>query len=185
MRNEERGFTLIEMLTAMALSAILLTLAAASLRHFSMVQALNGAVDEVASHLRRAQSRSVSESHPLVYGAWFERGSPVWRLVRFDPKVAGTTADDACTSEESRELGTGMFSSRVRISSVAADTSFADTYETGVCRAALGAAGVENQFVFFYARGDATAGQVTVEHPTLGRTRAIQVTGLTARVEKP
>jgi hypothetical protein len=78
-----------------------------------------------------------------------------------------------------------MFSSRVRISSVAADTSFADTYETGVCRAALGAAGVENQFVFFYARGDATAGQVTVEHPTLGRTRAIQVTGLTARVEKP
>lgn len=183
--DNERGFTLIELITVMAITTILLTLGAMSVRHFSMVQALEGAVDEVASHLSRAQTRSVSESHPLVYGAWFERGSSQWRLVRFDPKTAGTTTDDTCTVTETRSLGSGMFSSSVRISAAPEATAFTDSHETVVCRSALGASAATHQFAFFYARGTATSGKVTIEQPTLARTRTIDVKGLTGRVDTP
>lgn len=183
MKENEHGFTLIELLTAMALSAILLTLGAASIRHFWMVQALQGAVDEVSSQLKRAQSRSVSESR-LVYGAWFERGSSQWRLVAFDPGGATTTTDDTCGIVETpKSLGTGMFSASVRISADSTLTAFADSHETTVCRSDLTATSAVHQFVFFYPRGTATAGKVTIEQPSLGRSRAIDVRGLTGRVD--
>lgn len=173
---------MIELLVAMALSAILLSLGAASVRHFWMVQALEGAVDEVSSQLKRAQSRSVSESR-FVYGAWFERGSSQWRLVRFDAADATTTADDTCTAESPTALATGMFSTSVRISVDSAATTFPDSYETTVCRSKLSASDAAHQFVFFYARGTATPGKVTIEQPALGRSRTIDVKGLTGRVD--
>lgn len=184
MLRREKGFTLIELLVAMSLTAVLLTLGAASVRQFWMVQALQGAVDEVSSQLKRAQSRSVSESR-FVYGAWFERGSSQWRLVRFDAADPTTAADDMCAAEPTRPLATGMFSTSVRISADAAATTFPDSHETTVCRSKLSATASAHQFVFFYARGTATPGKVTIEQPSLGRSRTIDVSGLTGRVDAP
>lgn len=176
MRNE-KGYTLIEVLVVLALGAILLTLSAGALRNFWFVQSLEGATSEVTTQLRRIQVRTTSESNPLVYGARFRFGSSEWGVVRYDPN-GGT-----CTEVETKSLDTGVFSAGARISGNTSLTTFSTTNETTTCRTALSAP--DDQFAFFYARGSATAGQVTVEQPQLGRIRTVTVAAITGRVTRP
>lgn len=176
MRNE-KGYTLIEMLAVLVLGAILLTLAAGALRNFWFVQSLESATSEVTTQLRRLQTRSTSESHPLVYGARFRLGASEWGVVRYDPN-GGT-----CTEVETKSLDTGVFSAGAKISSDTNLTSFSTTNETMTCRSSLNAP--NDHFAFFYSRGSATAGQVTVDQPQLGRTRTVTVAAITGRVTRP
>lgn len=170
MRREE-GFTLIEILVTVSLVAILMTLAAGSLRTYWLVRSLEGGGDQVVSQLRQLQEESRSESHPLVYGAWFDAGTSNWKLVRYDP-FAGVGGE--CVVE-----GTRSFDAGVTISSAA----FAE--ETDIapkCTSVIPEA-VATEFVFFYAQGSATAGEIILRHPSLpGRDRTITVTPMTGRV---
>ena len=177
--HREDGFTLIELLTVMALSAVLLTLSAIALRHFMYVQALSGSTDSVITQMRQAQQQSESESHPLVYGVWFVNvgDSTRWGTLKYDP--------DPALSQHCKEIGKRRFERGVQVKAV----SFAvDSVRTSECRTAIGSAGVDEsasaQIAFFYARGTATPGSLTLEQTVLDRSTTLDVTGITGRVSE-
>ena len=178
MRRED-GFTLIELLTVMALTTVLLTLSAIAVRHFMFVQALSTSTDSVTTQMRQAQQQAESESHPLVYGVWFINvgDSTRWGTLQYDP--------DPTLPWPCKEIGKRGFERGVQVESV----SFAvDSVRTSECRTALGSAGVDEsasaQIAFFYARGTATPGSVTLEQTVLDRTTTLDVTGITGRVSE-
>jgi type IV fimbrial biogenesis protein FimT len=77
-----RGFTLIELLITVAVVALVLTLAAPSLRDFVLLQRLKSLNAQVVSDLQWARSESIS------------RGQPV--RVRFQRTAEGTRHDLSC-----------------------------------------------------------------------------------------
>jgi prepilin-type N-terminal cleavage/methylation domain-containing protein len=166
--QRQEGFTLIELLVAMALSAILMTLGAMALRTYWWNRSLTGGADQIVTQVRELQERVVAETHPLVYGARFTPSDETWGLVRYDPE-AGT-----CTQYSTLSLDAAVYVSAVEFD--------ADPEVTGFCRSALGSA--TDQFVFFYARGNATRGSVTLRHDGLGRSETITVAGVTGRAER-
>ncbi|MFN2488487.1 MAG: Tfp pilus assembly protein FimT/FimU [Actinomycetota bacterium] len=172
MRRED-GFTLVELMAAITLSAVLLALSAGALRTFWLNQGLDGAAGEIRSQLRQLQQRAESESHPIVYGGWFIQGSSTWGVVRYN---AGS---NSCASAGIRTFDAGVTVSAIQ------NFDVPSAYIT-TCRSALQTAGVANastaRMSFFYARGTATAGSVTLRQPALDRTRTVGVTALTGRV---
>ena len=171
----QAGFTLVELLTTLLLASILVTLGAFAFRHYWFVQSLEGGENELINQLRGLQQRVVSESFPLVYGARFVPGSSRWVHVQYDPDTTN------CTVVRDADFRSGVFNAGVEIE--AADF---DTYSSGGinvssrCRLGIGSAEV----VFFFARGTATTGEVTIVQPRLdGRTKKVCVAGLTGRVE--
>ena len=165
--KDESGFTLVELLAVMLLTAILVTLGAAALRRFWFVQGLSGARNEVVSQLRAQQEESRTTA-PKVFGARFNVGSSEWDLIQYDDSRPNGLK---CTRIEGRTLGAGV---------VVQEVDFDDVLgiEQGPCLA-----GGFDELVLFYARGSATAGGLTLYQPTIDRELSVCVTGLTGRVE--
>jgi prepilin-type N-terminal cleavage/methylation domain-containing protein len=167
---DERGFTLLELLTVLGLTAVLMTLSAVAVRHFWLVRSLEAAGDQVTSELRGLQQQVTAETHPLVYGARLREGTRTIGFVRYNV-TAGT-----CTEYDTRTLEGGV---------VLTAADFAEPSFIGTCRAATGAT---DEYVFFYARGSATQGLpsagrgMTLSQPSLGRTLNVGVVGITGRV---
>jgi prepilin-type N-terminal cleavage/methylation domain-containing protein len=184
-RRREGGFTLVEVVVTMAISLAALSIGTAALGHYWHQRALNGATDQLVSQLRSLQARVVAESHPLVYGARFSVGSRQWGLVRFDPKGADSS-DDECVQFETRSLGSGIFSSPSQVETAEFDTA----PEEAFCRMNLKDAHGDpidasgDEFLFFYARGNATPGYVVIRHPMVPDTIMVVVRGITGRVSK-
>lgn len=170
--RDERGFTLIESLVAMALISLLVSLSAMALRNFWFVEAVDRATGELTSLLKRTQQRVVAETHPLVYGAWFDEGSSDWGIVKFDPKAIDNSADDVCTQEDPKVMADG-----VKVTSITGDTTSEAALE---CLTAV----PEATFVFFYARGTATEATITIGKDDSSSTGTIDVSPLTGRVER-
>jgi prepilin-type N-terminal cleavage/methylation domain-containing protein len=170
--ERERGFTLVELLTAMALLSIVATLGAVALRNYWFNQALVRSEASVVSELRNLQDSSVSQSNPISYGARFRPGSNQWGLLRFN----GATSPNTCT-QTTRSFRTGVYVQAV---------DFADApVLTSVCRTATGN-NPQDEFVFFFPRGTATGGQLTLKSRRLGdRSRTIEVTPITGKVVSP
>ena len=173
--RSEGGYTLVETMVVLMIVGLLLTLGVGALRQFWFHRALEGGADEVVAELRQLQVRSVSESHPLVYGAMFTKNEATWRFLQFDPNGNGT-ADDSCTSFEKRS-----FNAQV---TVGAATDFEiEPILTETCRTQL-LAGATDEFVFFYSRGTASPGSVVLESDVLDRSETITVGGLTSRIDQ-
>ncbi len=180
--KREQGFTLVELLATMALMAVLLTLGAGALRYFWLGQSLYDSRDEVFTNLRALQQQVVSESNPIIIGAWFKTGTisgPEWGTVR----LSGTTSPITCTSTAAFDLKSG-----VRVSS----TDFADSLAEipienleDECASDVPSSAGATDFVFFLARGTATSGCVTL-HQELREMDdvTIAVSTLTGRVER-
>ena len=174
-RTPEGGFSLVELLSVIALVGVLLALGVFSLRQFWFVRALHGEQDEIVTQLRNLQERVVAESNPLVFGARFRQGGTAtsWTLIRYDPANA---TGAKCTQYLTVHLDAGV---RIQQSMFTNGVgSVADT-----CAGELG--GTRNDFVFFFARGTASPGEVTLIQPALnGRRLKVCVSGITGRVEK-
>jgi prepilin-type N-terminal cleavage/methylation domain-containing protein len=171
----ERGFTLMELLMTLALLSILFGLAALALGHFWRVQSLEGGQDEVLTQLRNIQQRVVSETHPLVYGARFSPGASSWQNIQYNPDTG------VCKKVQDGDLDGGEFSGGVEFQGA----SF-DPYVDGavnVTEECTTGAFSDAAVVFFFARGSATEGDVTIVNPSLSRTKTVCVSGTTARVE--
>lgn len=175
--QRQSGFTLIEILVVLAITSTLLTLGAAAVRHYWFVQSVEGAAEEIESELRTIQQQTIAESHPLVYGAWFKPNETInqYGILKYDPKDTSTSADDECTQVgTSRKLGSGVV-----ITEAAFDPTDADIEAACAGVPPSGAASV-----FFYARGSATPGQLTVYHAETGHSKTVTVSGITGRVEQ-
>lgn len=172
--GDDRGFTLVELLTVIMLTTILLGLGAAGLRRYWFVQSLYSAQDEVAAQLRELQERSVGATDPVTYGAWFELETSSYGVVEYDVVL------DSCESTETRSLGSGVV---VRTAAFAENASGVDMADAvAACQLEVPDA---DDFVFFLARGTATAGSVSVAQPVVDRpAEGIEVRGLTGRVNK-
>lgn len=171
--HKQDGFTLIELLVAMSLAAILMTLSVFGLREFWFVRSLEGGTDGVVTQLRQLQSRVSSESNPIIFGAHFDAGTSNWTLVRYDPQPA--LLADRCSVSGTRSFDAGVV---VTSAAFTVDTAVSDACGPKVTGA------VAAEFVFFYARGSATAGSVTLRHPGLDRQRTVTVSPITGRVTK-
>src|ERR671919_1599180 len=88
--RSEQGFTLIELLAGILIASLLMGLGALALRNYWFVQALRRSRAEVVTQMRQAQQRATAESHPLVYGVWFEPGESGWGVVKYDPTGTGS-----------------------------------------------------------------------------------------------
>jgi prepilin-type N-terminal cleavage/methylation domain-containing protein len=169
------GFTLVELLVTLLLLTVLLAIAAGALRHYWWVQSLEGGQDGIVTDLRGLQQRVVSETFPVVYGARFTGGSSRWENVRYDP-VANT-----CSVVREGDLDGGEFSGGVVVESAAFEDYIADGNNASEgCTSGLAGASV----VFFFARGTATPGELTIVQSALDRRKDVCVTGLTARVDQ-
>ena len=167
--RNERGFTLIELLTALGLVAVLMTLGAGALRTYWLRQGLVRSSEVVVTEMRGAQQRAMAESHPVVYGLRFAPGSSDWSIVQFDPRKA---------SNKCIEVERHTFPTKVSVSAA----SFAGGGEaTTTCRSALGSS---SQLAFFFSRGTATAGSVTLRSPYVDSTKTVDVFGVTGRAEE-
>jgi prepilin-type N-terminal cleavage/methylation domain-containing protein len=174
--RKEEGFTFIEVLVTTVIFAVLLTLGASAFRHFWLERSLSDSAAELVSQLRQVQEQAVSETHPLVYGLRlkvapsYSDESNLYSILSYNPDAAiGTTC---------RERGTRRFESGVFVT----DAEFTEPSWIGECP---GSSGLDNHFVFFYARGSATPGELTLEHTALDRTESVTVTAVTGRVANP
>jgi hypothetical protein len=159
----------------MALLSILVTLGAGAFRHYWLLHSLDSAQGDVASQLRQLQARVASESHPLIFGARFTPGAGEWRVIRYDQGSDRTSdSDDTCTAVgEGRSFGGVTFVGPP-------DSGF--TTPPGVTLSKCGG-NPADMFVIFYAKGTATGGTLTLHSTSLDRTREIEVSSLTGRVE--
>ncbi len=165
-----------EVLVVLAMTALLLTLGAGAARHYWLLHSLEGGADQVVARLREIQERTVAESHPLVYGAWFKESASGgdWGVLKFNPRDTSTSADDTCSQEgASHDLASGVY--------VDSATFAAGPDETGICASVAPSA---SDLVFFFARGSATKGEIVLRQDDLERSRTISVVGVTGRVER-
>ena len=184
MRRDE-GFTLIELIVAMAIGAVLLTLSGAALRTYWFVQALDGATDETVTQLRELQEDAVSQSFPLVFGARFVSGATSWDLVSYNPSGGaegpGDNPPGRCALE-SVPFDSGMFNAGIEIAlSSVTNVETADEYSACVAEIDIDSG---DDVIWFYARGTSTGGCVVIEHPVSGRQEAIEVGVATGRVTR-
>ena len=190
--KQEQGFTLVELMATMALLSILMTLGVGALRYYWLGQSLTSERDEIFTNLRGLQQQAVSESNPLVFGAWFkvttpatDDGSNKWGTFRYNPgdPLATPVVPATCTS-------TGQYrtSAGVQISAASFSDSLAGTTVTNVasaCGAQIPAASGATDFALFLARGTATDGCVTLTQPNRDMDDvSVQVSQLTGRVEQ-
>jgi prepilin-type N-terminal cleavage/methylation domain-containing protein len=169
------GFTLVELLVTLLLLAVLMAIAGTAIRHYWWAQSLEGGQDSIVTDLRGLQQRVTSETFPVVYGARFIAGSSRWQNVKYDPVA------NSCSVVREGDLDGGEFSGGVVVES----GDFED-YITGGNNASEGcASGLTGaSVVFFFARGTATPGELTLLQSTLDERTDVCVTGLTARVDE-
>ena len=173
--SDERGFTVIELAVVSLLVLILLSLGAASIRHYWRVRSVQSAQDDLVAQMKQAQARSMAESHPLLYGLRLRPGTgpgaaSTWGFVRYD-----------YNAQTCQELSSHLFEAGAYVS--AASFTVLNPGPTEKCRAQISGA-ASDQFVFLFARGSATAGTVTVKADGVTKTRQVTVDGITGRIAR-
>lgn len=155
--ERELGFSLIELIVAMVLLAIMATLSMTAFRAYQKSQAHRNAMREVTSVLRNAQIRAVTEAQ--TYQCVFTSDSVGIYRDGDDPPNSAT---------------------KVKAYSLEGSLEFVSAAPYGFTHSD----GSTKPNCFFYARGSATAGEVLVRRTDTDPDRdfAVRLEGLTARV---
>ena len=184
----ERGFTLIELLVTISIVSILTTLGAAALRNYWFVRSLEGGKDQAITEMRAIQQRVISANNPVVYGARFMEGSPQWELIQY----RRDEPDENCELERGAEFDTELnFDAGVEV--VAADFDhYVDEFQgpsgtvtkdvTNDCLMDEDGNVAGTDIAWFFARGSATEGSMTIRQPALGEEETVCVNAITGRV---
>ena len=170
--SNEKGFTLIELLAGILIASLLMGLGALALRNYWFVQSLRRSRAEVVTQMRSAQQKAMAESHPLVYGVWFEPGESGWGVVKYDPTDGGS-----CEVVDQYDFGGGVESA------LPANVTERFVVDSGVqsqCNPVV--PGTGERFAFFYPRGSATAGKIRLTSVHLDNEYVVEVKGVTGRV---
>ena len=173
--TRDDGFTLIELTAVSMLVLMLVGLGANAIRHHWKVRSVQTAQDALVAGIKGAQARSMSESHPLLYGVRLRPGTTAaaagtWGVVRYDYSTL------TCTEVSSHKFDGGAYVSAASFATVAGGP-------TDRCRAQIPGA-TTDQFVFLFARGSASAGSVTVKTDGVAKTRSVAVDGITGRIAR-
>lgn len=150
--GDDRGVTFLELLVAMVLFGILAAVAVGPFAAYRAKQEHVGSARELVAFLRRAQVRAVAEE--TTYRVDIAGDGKSATMYRFN----GTTYVAGLVS---KPIG-----SRI-------------TYTNPSFVQSSGASGTS---VYFYARGSASKGSVTVSRSGNSKTYSVNVEGLTARV---
>jgi len=162
-RGRERGFTLIEVMTAISIAGILMAIATWGLIALGRSQQEQATANSVLASLRSAEARSQAEGR--AYCVRFDNAQS-WSLWRYscdpaDPVTAGSRVE-ASTPE-----GTALVSSvNFAVNPVA---GLIHSCPVGGC-------------AYFYPRGLASSGSVTVTRPGSSSSYKVTVVGITGRV---
>ena len=154
MRREADGFTLIELMATMVLLGILMAIAVPSWMKYRSSQEEVGTARELAGALRQAQVHASAEE--TTYRAVFAADGKSVTISRQDPTSGAWTQ-----------------------TSIVRPSTKTVTYATPSFTQSDGSS---SSTCYFYARGAATKGTVTVVRSGSSKIYTISVEGLTARV---
>lgn len=161
------GFTLVELLVAMVLFGLTATMGAWGLRAYQNAQDQRGSADAVASALRNAAERAQSEGRTYCVSFDTDRSWSVWRY-SCDPTWTSGTASALRVSQDQRVHGGQV---------VLGGFTFAAGVGVGSCPAGAG------RCAYFYPRGTANGGSLTVGRAGAGTVDTVTLEGLTSRVD--
>jgi type IV fimbrial biogenesis protein FimT len=161
-----KGFTLLEMLIAMAILAIIISVAVPSLSGFSANQRLIGAAEQVFSHLQQARSEAVARN-TRVFVNFAATGNATWTYGMSsvnslcDLTVTTASGANSCRmvvsdGDASLDPGTGAVDAGDLVLMRYTSADF-----TGVSMGIAGFSTGNTQIVFDPVRGTATSGQVS------------------------
>lgn len=162
-----KGFTLLEMLIAMAILAIIVSVGVPSLSGFSANQRLIGAAEQVYSHLQQARSEAVSRNS-LVYVNFAVDGTASWEYGMSsvnslcDLTITAANGVNACRmvvsdGDASLDPGTGAVDAGDLVL-----MRYTDADYPGVSMNIASFSTGNTQLVFDPVRGTSTSGQVNL-----------------------
>jgi len=166
-RVTNAGFTLLEMLIAIAIVAIIVTVAMPNMSEVADTQRLIGATEQVYAHLQQARSEAVSRNTNTFVnfavdgtGSW-EYGISMTSLC--DLTVTSPTTADACVlvvndGDAIIDPGDGSLDTGDLVLSRFNSTDYNDSLLMDIASFSSGS----TQFVFNSLRGTATSGQVNL-----------------------
>ena len=166
----DAGFTLIEMLTTMAIAALLMATAAWALRAYSESQAEKGTANRLLTSMRDTAQRAQSEGR--VY------------CISFDSAKSWTVWRYSCTTW----TGVSVQGGTITNSKVASSSPDGKAFISAVSLPAVTTAGFSANCragslgcAYFFPRGTSSTGTVVVSRSGSSRTYTVKLEGLTSR----
>lgn len=147
--SHEGGFSMLELMIAIVIGAVMMSVAVLGTKSYYQVRALQGGQDQVVSQMRNAQQRAMSESYPNVYGVRFETGTNRWGVV----KVNATSGTCTVVYSYTFEGGTKVDAAGTTFPAYPASTGAWTT----ACQNAAPGNSANDKTIFFLPSGASTA----------------------------
>jgi prepilin-type N-terminal cleavage/methylation domain-containing protein len=168
-RCREGGFSLIEMLVTISIAGIVMATATIGFGAYSKARAESGTANNLVNSLRDAAERAQAEGR--TYCVSFD-STTTWSVWRYACTTSGAGGSALATPLGGITKTQGTSYLTFSGSSFTAPTTLGMAYSCGT----------SGSCVYFYPRGVASAGSLTVRRSGSTKTYTVNVGGLTSRV---